>query len=247
MGRPKTPPPDIETVDWDTFLSRFRWKQGEHVSAIGPTGLGKSTFILELCHHRGTVGSANANWNAAVVATKPAGGDKTIQALARQPEWSLIRKWPPAWDERMVVFWPTWRSRKDDAAQAKAIQRMMDDAFSGRNRTVIIDELAYVCRKFGMGDQLKDWWQQGRSVGVSLVGLIQRPAWVPLDVYSQPEHLFFWRTQDEADLRRITGLGGMASAEVRAAVSTLDRYAVLYANTRTGQLLRTMANPRATR
>jgi hypothetical protein len=56
---------------------------------------------------------------------------------------------------------------------------------------------------------------------ISLVCSMQRPAKVPLLAYSQATHLFFWRCNDEADLKRIGGIGGQDSRIIREVVSQL--------------------------
>jgi hypothetical protein len=76
---------------------------------------------------------------------------------------------------------------------------------------------------------------------ISLVTSIQRPAWVPLEIYSQSTHLFIWRTNDESDLTRLSGLGAANNATARMVVENLEPYQVLYINTRTGEMARTRA------
>ena len=90
-------------------------------------------------------------------------------------------------------------------------------------------------------------WQQGRSIDISLVASMQRPSKVPLLAYTQATHLFFWRCNDEADLKRIGGIGWQNSKVVRDIVSRLygppgsaprnKCCQFLYVNARSGDLI----------
>jgi hypothetical protein len=76
---------------------------------------------------------------------------------------------------------------------------------------------------------------------ISLVVATQRPAFVPLEVYDQSQHLFFWRDNDERNLKRISGISWLNAAYVQALVASLERHEVLYINTPTGLMYRTTA------
>jgi hypothetical protein len=82
-------------------------------------------------------------------------------------------------------------------------------------------------------------WTQGRSNGLSVAGGTQRPANIPLESYQSATHLFFFSDNDERNLERIGGLGGMASGLIRANVAALPFHDVLYVNTRLRVMLRT--------
>lgn len=236
MAPRRTPPPEVEHLPWPAFVQQFTWAQGEHVSCIGPTGGGKTTLALELIQARA---ERSPHWFSAVIATKPA--DPLLSKVARRKDWALVRKWPPPYGTQRVIVWPRWRGRQDNAAQAAAVRHALDKMMEAGHWCCLMDEVAYAVRKLGLDGDLRDWWQQGRSMGLTLVGLTQRPAYVPLDMYSQPTHLFFWRSTDRDDLRRISGVGGLDPEPIRAAVSTLPTHHVLYVDTRTGRMLRTVA------
>jgi hypothetical protein len=58
--------------------------------------------------------------------------------------------------------------------------------------------------------QLKFLLQQGRSAGISVVAMTQRPAFIPLAFYDQATHLFVWRDNDLRNRQRIGELAGNA-------------------------------------
>lgn len=250
MPRPRPDPESIPRVTWDQFVHKMtgrrsptRWRQGEHLSGIGPTGTGKTTAILELLAAR----SASApKWHTCVLATKPA--DDTLGRLLGKGDFTRVQQWPPHNFDRSVVLWPQWRDIRDFPRQRAVFSDAFQGMFGVGGWCIFADELSYLSRELKLDAWLRSFWQQGRSLNLTLVGATQRPAWVPLDLYSAPTHLMFWRTNDDQDLRRIGGIGGMASNLIRETVATLDHRSneLLYINSRTGEMLRTAADLKVT-
>jgi hypothetical protein len=61
-------------------------------------------------------------------------------------------------------------------------------------------------------------------------------------LYDQATHLFFWRDNDEANLKRIGGIGFLDAKLIRGTVAELPEHEALYINTRTGSLIRTQVD-----
>lgn len=218
-------------MQWPAFADYWRkaWRQGEHVTYVGPTGSGKTTLAVELLDARSYV---------VALATKPA--DDTMDRLIKSRGFRKIKTWPPVRGDR-VVLWPPFRGRQDLLAQQEQMSAALDGAFAEGSWTIFADELWYLCQVLRLEDHLRLIWTQGRSLGVTLVGGTQRPAHVPLLAYDQATHLFFFRDNDETNLRRIGGLGGLHSGLIRRTVAALPKHVALYVNTRTGQLVTTQA------
>ncbi len=217
-------------IPWDIFIrEHFRWRGGEHVGLIGPTGLGKTTMMLNLLPLHPFV---------VVFATKPR--DKTMDALI-QTGYIRLSRWnsldPHQFPRR--VLWPN-ATRLDSQGTQKAV---FHDAFEKIYRegywTVALDELWFMSNVLNMDNDIKTYLLQARSLGISLVGATQRPAWVPREFYTSCTHLFFWRVNDETDLRSLSGIGWRSADLIREVVSDLDMFQALYVNTRTGEMLRT--------
>lgn len=227
---------DVPALDWDDFLTYWRgtWAQGEHVSYIGPTGSGKTTLAVELLGVRAFV---------CALATKPA--DKTMDRLIRHGGYRKIAAWPPPpiglRREQRIALWPSFRRPEDLANQQRQVELALKEMFVAGGWTIFADELFYLVRMLKLTPLLELIWTQGRSIGVTLVGGTQRPAHVPLLAYDQATHLFFWRDNDETNLRRIGGLGGLHSPLIRRTVAALPRHVALYVNTRTGEMFTTLA------
>lgn len=219
-------------VPWDEFVSKyFRWEQGEHVALIGPTGQGKTTLLTNLLPLHPYV---------VVFATKPR--DESMARLIRTGYYP-VKEWqrldPKQYPRR--VLWP-------DAGQLNSVNvqaEVFHDAFARIYReggwTVAIDELWYIDNVLKLEMDVKLYLLQARALGISLLAATQRPAWVPLEIYDQSTHLFFWRDNDETNLRRLSGISFRSADLIRSVVSELEKFQVLYINTRTGQMFRTRA------
>jgi energy-coupling factor transporter ATP-binding protein EcfA2 len=219
-------------MPWDKFLTDvFKWEQGEHVALIGPTGQGKTTLLTQLLPLHPFV---------TVFATKPR--DESMERLIRTGYYP-IKRWqsldPAEYPRR--VLWP-------DASLLNSVNEQREvfhDAFARIYReggwTVAIDELWYINNVLKLEMDVKLYLLQARALGISLLAATQRPAWVPLEIYDQSTHLFFWRDNDETNLRRLSGISFRSADLIRSVVSELERFQVLYINTRTGEMFRTRA------
>lgn len=217
-------------VPWDKFLQKeFVWKPGEHVGMIGPTGQGKTTMLMALLPlHR----------YVTVFATKPrdASMDRLVNSgYVKLDRWKSLD--PQDYPRR--VIWPD-ASRMDST---ELQQRVFGDAFGRIYRegdwTVALDELWYMTEVLDLKEAVRIYLLQARALGISLLSAAQRPAWVPRELYTSCTHLFFWRTNDETDLKSLSGIGWKESRIIREVVANLDQYQALYVNTRTGKMLRT--------
>lgn len=253
----------VERVDWSEFESQFEWNQGEHVTAIGPTGAGKTVLIKEILKRR-----ERAEGAVCVMASKPV--DPRLSELQRRG-YLRIRDWTPhgtgpeayvrtwrevfwrLWDKLAgkptprdpevdrILLWPRFRGPRDYAQQIDTFERAFSDMFADGRWCVYLDELRWFNDTLGMTEWPKIYWLQGRSLKLSFVVSTQRPRWVPLEAFSMATHLFLWKTSDEQDLARIGGLGALNSTEIRQVVASLAKFDVLYVNTRDDTMLVTRA------
>jgi len=174
----------------------------------------------------------------AVLATKPR--DATMNALIRQG-YEKYDRWPVMADPKQFpkrVIWPDATRVDSDAEQKRVFEDAMARIYRIGDWTVAIDELWWFTNKLDMGEIIKTYYLQARSMGISLIAGTQRPAWVPREMYTSCTHLFFWRTNDETDLRSLQGIGFKSATIIREVVVNLDRFEALYINTRSGQMAR---------
>lgn len=238
-------PPDTmaPVIGWDDFKEYvFDWRQDQHVGLIGPTDSGKSTLEYAILPMRKYV---------TFFATKPQ--DKTLEAFAKKGGYVRIEDWPPkikrglrarpATAEEMPkrILWPDARTLNSGVRQREVFQRAFEDIYTQGGWCTVWDEFWMMTAILKMEDQARIMLQQARSNNISFVMGAQRPSRIPLELFDQASHLFFWRDNDEVNLKRIGGVGWLASGPIRAFVANLEPYQVLYVNTRKGWMYRTTA------
>lgn len=217
-------------VPWDRFINNvFNWRNGQHVALIGPTGQGKTTLLVQL---------APLHPYVTVFGTKPR--DETMDYFLKRG-WLKLDRWrsldPKDYPKR--VLWPDATRLDSRQHQRLVFSDAMERIFREGGWTVVIDETWYFVNELKLESYIKLYLLQARSLGISLVNATQRPAFVPLEIYDQSTHLFFFRDNDETNLRRLSGISWRSADLIRSIVADLDEHQVLYINTRTGQMVRT--------
>lgn len=221
---------DAPRVPWHVFLREILdWKQGEHVGIIGPTGQGKTTLLTSMLPLQPYV---------VVFATKPY--DTTMDRLIASG-YSRLDRWEslPADRSPRRVLWPSAADLDSEKRQREVFSRAMAMIYRERGWTVVLDEGSFFTNELGMKQNVKTYLMQGRSLGISLVFATQRPAFIPLEVYDQSTHLFLFRDNDERNLSRLGGISWRNGDLVRRVVANLERYQLLYVNTRNETMVRT--------
>lgn len=217
---------DVPRVTWDEFLSGFRWKQGEHVTLLGPTGQGKTTLALAILPRREYV---------IVFGTKAK--DKTLDRLIKEDGFEKSLEYPPPTWAKKVVLWPSTKSATYRLEQQRVFHQALSDIYTAGGWCVYLDELRYICDTLKLSTYVENLWQQGRSLGISVVGGNQRPRFVPLNAYDQATHLFVWNFNDKENAKRLSEIVGINEKEIAEVVRSLPKYDVLYINADTHQLL----------
>lgn len=220
----------INRIEWSELTASLargnrRWQQGQHVSIIGSIGAGKTYLGLRLLMlHQYLV----------IFGSKPQ--DKELTTFARKHSFSSIDKWPPHITDERVIVWPKYRQPGDEAKQRIVFANAIGGIFYEGAWTLFVDEVFYWCDRLRLKDYLQAVWLQGRSLHLSLVAATQRPKGVPLTMYDQPTHLFFFRYNDKNDLDRIGNIGYLNRNDIRDAVARLDRYEFLYIHVPSGYM-----------
>lgn len=228
-------------VDWGTFRDYyFDWRQGQHVGMIGPTEAGKSTLTYSILPMRKYV---------TFFATKPA--DRVLEEYAKTGGYERITDWPPTRKRSKKpltpdemprrLLWPD-ATRLDALPQQRAtFKKAIDDIYDQGGWCVVWDEFWMMTHILELEDEARVFLQQARSNDISFVMGAQRPSRIPLEMFDQSTHLFFARDNDETNLKRISGIGWLAADPIKNLVAGLDRYQMLYVNTREGTMVRTTA------
>jgi hypothetical protein len=213
---------------WSRFLRAMEWRQGEHVTVIGPTGAGKTTLVKELLWFRDYV---------VVFAAKPR--DPLLDEFQAEG-YTIIHRWPPPEpreDFARIVLWPPVKTIQDNEAQRTVFIHALDAIYRTGDWCVYWDEARYMVDFLNLRMFAELYWLQGRSLGISFVVASQRPAWLPLSAYDQATHLFFFYDNDERNVKRLVEMAPISPKETREALASLTRHDFVYFNTRTGQSL----------
>lgn len=239
-------PPDdtAPEVEWDDFLTYvLKWRQDQHLAAVGPTGQGKSVALHGLLDaYRKYV---------AYFATKPK--DSTLDAYIAAGGYKRIGDWPPAKgrilkrpitaeDMPRRLVWPDATSLNSEARQAKVFNAALADIYVEGGWCTVFDDWWYLCHILGLEKTSKKFLMNARSNDIPFVMAAQRPAGNRLvEIFDQADHILFFRDNDEANLKRIGGVGWLSSDLIRAHVANLEPYQFLYTNTRNGRMYRSRA------
>jgi len=221
----------------DEFIGeRWDYSPGEHVSFIAPTQWGKTTLTKEILD-----ATASPNLQAIILVVKPRDG--VVRRWVNEDRYKLVRSWPPnVYTQKVakpagIVLWPkhTYDPDIDNPRIRAEFRKAILDSYRRGNRIVFADEIwGLVDKHINLEQELTMVWTRGASsegdtMGCGLWGATQRPAWVPLAMYSQVEHLFLGNIPDSRDLRRVREFGGEIPADfIEYNVRQLKKYQFLY-------------------
>jgi len=212
-----------EKIPWDEFKRRFRWKQGEHVTACAPTGSGKTTLFSELMPYRGYNIMFGTKKRDKTYDKILKAGFKRVQAIEEIKPW-----------DRNVLLWPKHTS---DITETKAIQRnefrkAMNMVMNQGSWTLWADESKYMAEMLSLSKELTFMMEQLRSINATIICGAQRPAWLPRSVLANSSHVFLWKATDAEDAKRLADIGGIDKKAVLDEMKTLGKYEFLYIHTR---------------
>lgn len=216
---------DVQEMPWESFLPWFDsiWEQGDHVTIIGRTKSGKTTLAREILSLRSTV---------VAIATKPK--DEILGQMGS--DFRIVRELPLP-DYRLrprVIFWPRNETVEDIPAQRASIRRVLADVYRQGGDTIYIDETYQLSNEYRLEPLLNLLWRAGRSQRVTVVCAAQRPAHIPLVAYNQASHLFFFRTIDPVDMKRVAGFAGQDRRKMEQVVGSLPEHSFVHIETTTG-------------
>lgn len=219
----------IEIMSWDEFLPFIRknWKQGEHVAMIAPTQQGKSTLAQVIMPIRDYVVVFVTKARDPLMSKLEKQGYKKVQEFVGQPDIYPRQLLVPSSGKGVSPY-------KMKVKQRRVFENAIYQIFDAGYWTVWLDEGRYITDTLNLQGDVEFLFLQGAALKISVVFLTQRPAKVPLEVYDQSTHLFFWRDNDETNRRRIGGIAGASGAILWQEVAQLKQYEFIYLNTRTG-------------
>ena len=216
------------TLEQMTRLGKS-WRQGEHILVTGPTGGGKTVLARQIVEQRIQRGGF------VMVMVGKLNPDPTI--LEDYKGWTRWTKWKrfPNRNDNRVLLWPNTDKEKTVNGKRELQRDVFKDAFDKLAHigkwTLQVDEGLYTSdpRFMNLSGELAMIHAMGRSSKLSVITLAQRPAHIPLIVYSSAAHVFAGRAREDSDRKRLAELGGRESArQYGAKIDALGRREFLW-------------------
>jgi len=203
--------------------------QSDHTLICGPTGRGKTVLLQEILPIRSHV---------AFFGTKKE--DDEYERMVTSGGWHRIETWPPRYGfQEKVMLWPVpdkpYTISNYAAKQKRVFRPALDQIFFKGKWACCFDELHWMSHDLGLYNEIASLHHQGRSSGLSLFDGFQRPAFVPVIVYSSAKHVFLWGTNYRDDLKKISSIAKMDAltfTQLREVMGSLDEYEFVYVNVR---------------
>lgn len=220
-------------VRWDQFLSAWDWKQGEHITIIGPTGSGKTVLGRYLLRRR-----------AFVVVLGIKNRDPELYGPFQDDGYELVRKFdpepPPDADAQRLLFVPRTDKHGTEGRQDKArqLRQVLNDIYDAGHWCCYADDIEYFALQLKLNTEFEELWMIGRSEKVSVVASSQEPVNIPVMAYSAATHLFLFKNPDLYRAKRMAELAGLNREIVQETVLALPDHEFLYINKSSGALQR---------
>lgn len=182
------------------------WEQGQHVLITAGTGSGKTLLARYLDQMRLDKGGS------VVVFIGKLQDDSTI--AEHYKGWTRWTTWPknPSPNETKVLLWPKVEGL--DYASAMSLMKVEFQkalrAISVKGHwTVHLDEglMMSESKQLNLGSDIGAMYALMRSARGTMITLAQRPANLPLSVYSNLSHAFIGYAREASDLQRLSNLG----------------------------------------
>lgn len=210
-GMPVAERVTIDRVPWSKLGPEFAisWgradpsnPQPEDVEIVGMKGSGKTRFMLTILQERMIV----RNTPIVLIVTKQQ--DEIFSRLG----WPVVHHAREIRKHRQVIFWPY--TTKLGRARREYLEREVREALErlwtkNSNTVVAFDEIAFIeSLSAEVRELVGMYWREARSMGITVVGMKQRPQGVQRDMHSETQWTVAFRPKDQADTERFAELFG---------------------------------------
>ena len=176
--------------------------QPEHVEEVGQTGSGKTRLMMHMLQDRYTMRHSGA----VIICTK---ADDT---LFGQMGWPIVRQVSEVAENPNVIFWPRTRAMGNERRAFHELQvgELLHRMWRPRANTIVaFDEVGYVENlSSDMRALVQQYWREGRSVGITVLAMKQRPQGALRDMHSETSWTIAFAPKDRGDLERWAELFG---------------------------------------
>lgn len=218
-------------VDRDEFISsRFQYQAGQHVTFLGRTQSGKTTFAYQLLAQ-----VASPSLPVVSLVAKPK--SPTVDRWRKKLDHPLIRSWPPP----MQTFrarpsgWTLWPKHNgdpkvDNPAHYEVFRNALIRTYKRGKFIVFADETLGLSR-LGLDEELVQDWTRGAEMPTGLWAATQKPSHIPTYAYNQATHVFLAKENDRRNRDRFSEISGFDGRFVGDLSLSLGKYEWVYINT----------------
>jgi nucleoside-triphosphatase THEP1 len=190
--------------------------QPEHMEIVGQNGSGKSYLMCTVLQDR----QKRRKTRAVIVCTKKA--DRVFTRLG----WPVVDDLGGLAKHPNAIYWPQTRAmgtKRKEFHDRKVSELLHSLWQKDANVIVAFDEIGYVESLSGeMKALVQQYWREARSLGITVVGMKQRPQGALRDMHSEAYWTAAFKPKDRADLERWAELFG-ARRDWMPVFDSLDR------------------------
>jgi nucleoside-triphosphatase THEP1 len=190
--------------------------QPEHMEIVGQNGSGKSYLMCTALQDRQKARKSGA----VIVCTKKA--DKVFAKLG----WPVVDTVDGVRKHPNVIYWPHTKRMGNErrAFHDASVSRLLHELWKeDANVIVAFDEVGYVeSLSSDMKALVQQYWREARSLGITVLGMKQRPQGALRDMHSEAYWTAAFKPKDRADLERWAELFG-ARRDWMPVFDSLDR------------------------
>ncbi|HET7047880.1 MAG TPA: ATP-binding protein [Solirubrobacteraceae bacterium] len=214
-------------------MDDWRWRQGEHLTTIGPTGSGKTVLNRQLLRRRDYV---------VVLGIK--NRDPELYGPFEKEGYELVHSFDPEppgdADQFRVLFVPRSEAHgvEGRGKKSKAFRQVLNEVYDVGYWCVYADDIQYMADQLKLAAEFEELWMLGRSEGVSVVASSQEPVNIPVMAYGMATHLFLFKNPDVYRAKRMAELTGVNREIAEKTILELPEHEFLYVNKRSGDMLR---------
>lgn len=224
-------------VRWSSFIHKFIWRQGQHITIVGLTDSGKSTLAKELLRKRDFVIMLATKRLDPLYRDFEQEGYVTVKSVEE-----LIQKNQELeeGEKGRFIFKPPIKdlSRESLLFQAEEFRKVLLFIYQTGNWTVFSDEVRYLTDNLKLRSEFEVLWLQGRTLGIAILALTQRPVSVPLLAFDQAYYQFIFRINHEDDVDTVARYAGSFKGDVKFTLPRLAKHDFLFIDLYHDQLLR---------
>jgi hypothetical protein len=175
--------------------------QPEHLEIVGPSGSGKTHLMLTMLQDR----YRQRKTGAVLVVTK------ADDDIFRKLGWPMVHDAGEIRDSN-VVFWPRTRKMglERRAYHDAKVSDLLHKLWRPKANTIVaFDEVGYIESLSGnMRTLVQQYWREARSMGITVVGMKQRPQGALRDMHSETYWTAAFAPKDRSDAERFAELFG---------------------------------------